>query len=63
VDHSITDQSSILRFVEDNWDLGRLGNQSYDEVAGTLEHMLDFHHGPHPHRLFLDPSTGTPIIE
>jgi phospholipase C len=63
VDHSITDQASILRFVEDNWDLGRLGNQSYDEVAGTLEHMLDFHHGPHPHRLFLDPSTGSPVIE
>jgi phospholipase C len=65
VDHSITDQSSILRFVEDNWDLGRLGdgtvNGSYDSFAGTLMHMFDFRHGPHPHRLFLDPSTGLPV--
>jgi phospholipase C len=63
VDHSITDQSSVLRFIEDNWDLGRIGNQSYDEVAGTLDHMFDFRHGPHPHRLFLDPDSGLPIIE
>jgi phospholipase C len=63
VDHSITDQSSILRFIEDNWDLGRIGNQSYDEVAGTLKNMLDFRHGPHPHRLFLDASTGVPIAD
>ncbi|HXX92087.1 MAG TPA: alkaline phosphatase family protein, partial [Planctomycetota bacterium] len=65
VDHSITDFSSILRFVEDNWDLGRIGdgsfNGSYDAFAGTLYHMFDFHHGPHPARLFLDPSTGQPV--
>jgi phospholipase C len=63
VDHSITDQTSSLRFIEDNWDLGRIGNQSYDELAGTLHHMLDFRHGPHPHRLFLDPATGLPVEE
>ncbi|HLY08189.1 MAG TPA: alkaline phosphatase family protein [Planctomycetota bacterium] len=67
VDHSITDQSSILRFVEDNWDLGRLGdgsfNGSFDAFAGTLENMFDFRHGPHPHRLFLDPATGLPVDE
>jgi phospholipase C len=63
VDHSITDQSSILRFIEDNWDLGRIGNQSYDELAGKLDNMLDFRHGPHPHRLFLDPSMGTPMVD
>jgi len=61
VDHSITDQSSSLRFIEDNWDLGRIGDQSYDALAGTLHHMLDFRHGPHPHRLFLDPATGLPV--
>ena len=37
VDHSITDQSSILRFIEDNWGTGRLGNQSFDAKAGSLE--------------------------
>jgi phospholipase C len=65
VDHSIGDQSSILRFIEDNWDLGRIGdgsfNGSYDAFAGTIEHMFDFHHGPHPHRLILDTATGQPV--
>ena len=23
--HAVTDQSSILRFIEDNWRLGRIG--------------------------------------
>jgi phospholipase C len=63
VDHSITDQSSILRFIEDNWDLGRIGDQSYDAIAGKLDNMLDFRHGPHPHKLILDPSTGLPAPE
>ena len=31
IDHQITDQSSILRFIEDNWNLGRMGDQSFDE--------------------------------
>ena len=25
VDHGVTDQASILRFIEDNWNLGRIG--------------------------------------
>ena len=29
VDRSVTDQTSILRFIEDNWQLGRIGNQSF----------------------------------
>jgi phospholipase C len=58
VDHSITDQSSILRFVEDNWNTGRIGNQSFDAVAGSLENMFSFRHEAGARRLFLDPSTG-----
>ncbi len=44
VDHTITDQSSILRFIEDNWQLGRIGDQSFDALAGSLGNMLDFSH-------------------
>ena len=44
VDHSITDQSSILRFVEDNWNTGRIGNQSFDAIAGSLDNMFNFRH-------------------
>src|SRR5262249_47075431 len=37
VDHALTDQSSILRLIEDNWSLGRIGDQSMDELAGSLQ--------------------------
>ncbi len=57
VDHTTSDQSSILRFIEDNWVLGRIGNQSFDALAGPLTGMFDFAHRD-GRRLFLDPSTG-----
>jgi phospholipase C len=57
VDHGTTDQSSILRFIEDNWKLGRIGGGSFDAIAGELWPLFDFdQRGRHP--LFLDPSTG-----
>ncbi len=36
VDHTRTDQSSILRFVEDNWRLSRISG-SFDAIAGSLQ--------------------------
>ena len=57
VDNAITDQSSILRFIEDNWSLGRIGNQSFDALAGSLTNMFDFSNNGN-NKLFLDPSTG-----
>jgi len=57
VDNSVTDQSSVLRFVEDNWGLGRIGDGSFDAKAGSLDGMFDFEH-PSAGRLFLDPTTG-----
>ncbi len=56
VDGTLTDQSSILRFIEDNWDLGRVGNDSFDAKAGTLLNLFDFKR--ETPRLFLDPATG-----
>ena len=58
VDHSVTDQSSILRFIEDNWNLGRIGNGSTDAIAGMLNGMFDFDGGEHNRKLLLDPTTG-----
>jgi phospholipase C len=60
VDHSITDQSSILRFIEDNWNLGRIGDQSFDARAGSLDAMFDFDDRERSARLILDPTTGNP---
>jgi phospholipase C len=59
VDHSVTDQSSILRFIEDNWNLGRIGNGSTDAIAGPLNGMFDFDdRDADGHKLILDPATG-----
>ena len=60
VDHVTSDQSSILRFIEDNFKLGRIGGQSFDDLAGPLDTMFDFKK-PHFGRLFLDTETGVPI--
>ncbi len=44
VDHTPTDQSSIIRFIEDNWRTGRIGDHSFDATAGSLAGMFDFRH-------------------
>lgn len=58
VDSTLTDQSSIIRFIEDNWGLGRIGNQSFDIKAGSLLNMFDFRKAPRNDHLYLDPATG-----
>jgi phospholipase C len=63
VDHSVTDQSSILRLIEDNWNLGRIGNYSFDDQAGSLLTMFNFGHDQSAKSLFLDPTTGKPIVD
>jgi phospholipase C len=61
VDHTLTDQTSILRFVEDNWLGGaRLGQGSFDAIAGSIDGMFDFGSGPSLDRLRLDEATGEP---
>ena len=63
VDHSTTDQCSILRFIEDNWNLERIGDDSFDAKAGVLDNMFDFESRPAVRysKLFLDPETGQPL--
>ncbi len=61
VDHAITDQSSILKFVEDNWNLGQIGDQSFDAKAGSINGMFNFSAKPDTTPLLLDPKTGEPI--
>jgi phospholipase C len=61
VDHTVTDQTSVLRFIEDNWQTGRIGNFSFDSKAGSLLNMFSFDRGgddPGGRKLFLDPATG-----
>ena len=59
VDHTLTDQSSILRFVEDNWLNGqRIGQGSFDAIAGSIQNMFNFTGGGTTPKLNLDPTTG-----
>jgi phospholipase C len=44
IDHNATEQSSITKFIEDNWSTGRIGDGSFDQRAGSLSHMFDFKH-------------------
>ncbi|GAB3581782.1 phospholipase C [Calidifontibacter terrae] len=44
ISHTKTTQPSILKFVEDNWGLGRIGDSSFDASAGSLSDMFNFHH-------------------
>ena len=60
VDGTLADQSSITRFIEDNWGLGRLGAGSYDALAGSLMNNFNFDF-PIRRQLILDPSTGEPV--
>jgi phospholipase C len=63
VDHTLTDQTSILRFVEDNWLNGaRIGGGSFDAIAGSLDGMFDFSDGPMLDKLRLDPASGQPVL-
>jgi phospholipase C len=61
VDHQIMDQTSILRFIEDNWLLGRIGDQSFDERASPILNMFNFTNGHDASKLFLNSSNGTTI--
>jgi phospholipase C len=60
VSHALIDQTSIVRFIEDNWLGGqRLTGVSFDNFAGALTDLFDFTAPPAP-PLFLDPQSGEP---
>jgi phospholipase C len=60
VSHTLTDQSSITTFIEQNWGLGHISG-SFATIAGSLSDMFDFGHGGgHTPVLYLDPTTGQP---
>lgn len=58
VDHTQTDQASVLKFIEYNWNLPTLGKDSNDQYAGSMLNMFDFKAKPNTKPLFLDPKTG-----
>jgi phospholipase C len=73
VDHNLTDQTSVLRFIEENWDLGFIdgavpppaGQGSFDRVAGQINGMFDFAKTKKTvsPAVFLDPNMGTVVSQ
>ncbi|HEY0535495.1 MAG TPA: alkaline phosphatase family protein [Actinoplanes sp.] len=63
VDHSLLDQTSVLRFIEDNWGLGRIGDHSYDARAGSLNGLLDLRARPNLRPVLLDGKSGAVVHE
>lgn len=62
VDHQLTDQTSILRFIENNWNLGRIGDNSFDEKAGSILDMFNFTKGHYAEKLLLNSTEGTRMV-
>jgi phospholipase C len=57
VDHTLTIQTSILRFIEDNWSLGRIGGGSFDAIANPINGMFNFTNPNGP-----PPNSNAPIL-
>jgi phospholipase C len=64
VSDNLTDTTSVVRFIEDNWLQGERIPGSYDAVSGPLDApggVLDFHVRPHFQPVFLNPATGAVV--
>jgi phospholipase C len=62
VSSNLTDQSSVVKFIEQNWlHNERIPGASFDKIAGSLDApggVLDFRTFPHFRPLILNPATG-----
>jgi len=66
VDHTLLDQTSVIRFIEDNFLEGKRiqPGGSFDSVANSIESMFNFNKSPREvkeSKLFLDPNSGAII--
>jgi phospholipase C len=59
--HNQTSQASVLQYIEDNWNLGRVGGGSFDATAGSLDPMFQYWDRDVDHRTILDPATGAVV--
>jgi phospholipase C len=64
VSNNLTDTSSVVKFIEDNWLNGERIPDSYDAVSGSLDApggLLDFNTRPNFNRVILNPNTGAVV--
>jgi phospholipase C len=62
IDSTLTIQTSITRFIEDNWNLGRIGGGSMDSIANPINNMFNFAPSTPPNAtpVILNPVSGLP---
>jgi phospholipase C len=64
ISDNLTDTTSVVKFIEDNWLHDERIPGSYDAVSGSLDApggVLDFHVRPHFQPVFLNPATGAVV--
>jgi phospholipase C len=64
VSGNLTDTTSVVRFIEDNWLGGERIPGSYDAISGSLSAkngLLDFSIKPHDAEVILSPQTGAVV--
>jgi phospholipase C len=57
IDHTLTNQASVVKFIEDNWLSSSRITGSEDASSGSIDNMFDYSNCTQP-ALFLDTSTG-----
>jgi phospholipase C len=65
ISHTVIDQTSPMKFIEENWKTGGVpdtfGQRSYDTIAGSVDDMFDFgNHGSTP-KVCLSPVNGSVV--
>jgi phospholipase C len=58
VDNTLTEQSSILKFVEQNWSLGSIGAGSEDVDSGSVDNMFEFGNAQRAPKVILNETSG-----
>jgi phospholipase C len=64
VSSNLTDTTSVVNFIEDNWLRGERIPGSFDASSGSLDApggLLDFHVRPHFRPVILNPTTGAVV--
>jgi phospholipase C len=58
VDNTLTEQSSIIKFVEQNWSLPSIGAGSEDVDSGSVDNMFEFGNAQRAPQITLNETTG-----
>jgi phospholipase C len=64
VSSTLIDQTSVIKFIEDNWLRGERISGSFDAVSGSIDGpggLLNFHVQPHRTPVILNPTTGAVV--